>query len=1375
MASPEEVLSDLATLCGTAIPLNASEIVTVSEGWNKVLAWRDMFSEAFVSRWRILIIQQSNEDQLKEAFTTRVGELPDIFVGLIDTAARTLAPEREIIARESYRSYHPNNHSECQSIREYFGLFSSLGFQAWWWKVGLEVFHWCLETHVPYFEETDREELEKGVFASPFGRFFAIKIAIPAINASIKQQKEYENPIYSTLKNIWLETVSTPEIKSAVGELFYKNLFQYHPELLEYFNNVDMDSLALHLSQALDFVFQSINKIGDYKSQWRTVLEHLGEVHRAALIPTWGYPIIGQQILKIFPYNEKAGFSTKQLETALATLYREIVIIMQNPTSGEEKLIAQAEDWFTVVAKEWDWSPAVFSERMLNVKLEVGKTGTYAHTSEELQYGARVAWRNSAKCIGRISWSTLVVRDRRHVSDASEMFNECLKHLDLATGGTNLLSVMTVFRPMKPLEMWGPRFWNSQFVRFAGYKGEGENGKVLGDPANAEFTEFLIRKKLWTPPEVKSEFDVLPLVLKLPENDQPFVFQLPNEYVHLCKIYHPNYPKVEELGLKWCAVPAITNFNLKLGGIDYACCPFNGWFMELEVTRNLIDRYQISNRFADAVGVDKSIKLWENRVWHEVAVAVLYSFERSKMTIVDQFTAGKSFYTHCQREKEAGRECPGQWSWIGGLVGPNNAVWHHEMRDFYLEPQYHYCCEHWLTTDLPEDSPALAIESPQVIKLAAASHTRPEHKLRVLIMYGSETGNSELVARRVAKELSLLKPKLANLNEYGSDSEKRSHLIDRFTHILVVTSTFGCGDPPSNAFKFLLAPLPALNDKVKYSVLALGSSIYPDFAKYGITVEKAFSESGAKRLLPLHKADDAKGASDSIEEWIKLVTATVLPPSIKSEILSSESNQHRAPPVLSISWSKDPTQTELAQYSWTKTPNSSYCISSCESNEELLSNGDVNSRSTRKITFKLPDGVVYETGDHLAIYPLNSLAVVRRFAELLGVSDQLNNKFTLQLNDNDEILPADVSFPNPGVLGEVLQGFVDFAIKANHSIDFIRLFHLALCNKQDPPPELKEKIERIRNWISAADQMKATNKGEIEKIQNEISEYYPTIIDLLEDFPPEYRASLEDILVLLPRLSPRYYSISSSSITLPHVSITVGVVHNQTKANKWIHGVCSNYLARLSPKQEVLLAVRSSSFRAPKSLSDPVIFVGPGTGLAPMIGFLEDRNHLATSSKEAEAQLGPSHVYFGCRVADDVIYSKELAQWSKNKVISDLHIAYSRQVPGERAYVQDLLKRSGKELFELLNNPRTHFYICGDAAMADGCFEACVAVLSKFAQISRVAAVRHITVMKSQARWQLDVWGIISHFSESRDKIRALKQKAAKVWYNQFVNEEETQ
>ena len=109
--------------------------------------------------------------------------------------------------------------------------------------------------------------------------------------------------------------------------------------------------------------------------------------------------------------------------------------------------------------------------------------------------------------------------------------------------------------------------------------------------------------------------------------------------------------------------------------------------------------------------------------------------------------------------------------------------------------------------------------------------------------------------------MQLLRPSLASLNDFADDKVRRT-IAQRYGKVLVVTSTFGAGQPPSNAAKFAANPLPqGALEGVQHAVLALGSSIYPDFVAYGKAVERELKAAGSKELISLTVADEAK------EKW----------------------------------------------------------------------------------------------------------------------------------------------------------------------------------------------------------------------------------------------------------------------------------------------------------------------------------------------------------------------------------------------------------------------------------------------------------------------------------------------------------------------------
>lgn len=326
--------------------------------------------------------------------------------------------------------------------------------------------------------------------------------------------------------------------------------------------------------------------------------------------------------------------------------------------------------------------------RLREVRAEIERTGTYTHTAEELAFGARVAWRNSARCIGRLYWNSLRVRDRRHVSTAEGVAVECVNHLRAAVSGGRIRPTITVFAPDRP-ETPGPRIWNEQLVRYAGY--EMDDGSVVGDPRYTGFTTMA--RKLGWPGGPGTPFDVLPLVISMGDGT-PLLSTIPGDAVPEVPLSHPRYPWFERLGLRWHAVPVISNMCLEIGGICYRAAPFNGWYMGTEIgARNLADsdRYDLLPAVAARLGLDVRDErtLWRDRALVELNVAVLHSFARAGVTMTDHHTESRRFLAHLEREERAGRVCPADWSWIVPPISASaTPVFHRYYDDVWLSPNF---------------------------------------------------------------------------------------------------------------------------------------------------------------------------------------------------------------------------------------------------------------------------------------------------------------------------------------------------------------------------------------------------------------------------------------------------------------------------------------------------------------------------------------------------------------------------------------------------------------------------------------------------------------------------------------------------------------
>lgn len=331
------------------------------------------------------------------------------------------------------------------------------------------------------------------------------------------------------------------------------------------------------------------------------------------------------------------------------------------------------------------------ASRLRAVRAEIDETGTYTHTPDELTFGARVAWRNSARCIGRIYWKTLQVRDRRTVGDATGVAEECLAHLSEAYRGGRIRSTITVFAPDRPGAP-GPRIHNEQLVRYAGH--ELPDGGVRGDPRMADFTAKAIAMG-WERPDPLGRFDVLPLIVT-GQDGETALREVPRDSVHEVPIRHPDFEWFAELRLRWYAVPAISEMPLEIGGVRYPAAPFNGWYLDTEIgARNFsdADRYNLLPVVARRLGLDTSSPrtLWKDRAQLEMTRAVLWSFEQAGVTMADHHTESDRFLTHIEREERAGRACPADWSWIVPPMGGSlTSVFHRYYDDVdpYSSPAF---------------------------------------------------------------------------------------------------------------------------------------------------------------------------------------------------------------------------------------------------------------------------------------------------------------------------------------------------------------------------------------------------------------------------------------------------------------------------------------------------------------------------------------------------------------------------------------------------------------------------------------------------------------------------------------------------------------
>jgi nitric-oxide synthase len=346
--------------------------------------------------------------------------------------------------------------------------------------------------------------------------------------------------------------------------------------------------------------------------------------------------------------------------------------------------VAEAEEFIRHFYAENPGSPW---DRIEAVRAQVARTGTYAHTAEELTWAARAAWRHAGRCSGRDKWRTLRVRDCRDVRDPEQVAAQVVAHLREATCGGRVRSYITVFAPDAPCRP-GPRILNGQAVRYAGYR---HAGGVTGDPANAALTE-LAAALGWE--GGGGRFDVLPLVVT-DSGGQPHMFSVPRDAVLEVPITHPRFGWFAGLGLRWYAVPVITDMYLTAGGIRYPCAPFNGWYQaSTEVgVRNLGDegRYNMLPAVAAGMGLDMSSRstFWPDRAAVELAAAVHHSYREAGVMVTDHQAEMTRFTRFAAAEEATGRPWCAEWAWIVPPIGGSTtAAFHRAYPEAALQPGF---------------------------------------------------------------------------------------------------------------------------------------------------------------------------------------------------------------------------------------------------------------------------------------------------------------------------------------------------------------------------------------------------------------------------------------------------------------------------------------------------------------------------------------------------------------------------------------------------------------------------------------------------------------------------------------------------------------
>jgi len=547
----------------------------------------------------------------------------------------------------------------------------------------------------------------------------------------------------------------------------------------------------------------------------------------------------------------------------------------------------------------------------------------------------------------------------------------------------------------------------------------------------------------------------------------------------------------------------------------------------------------------------------------------------------------------------------------------------------------------------------------------------------VTVLWASQTGNAEALAAQLARQLQARghRTALHAMDEY------RVADLPMAGQLLLVTSTFGDGDPPDNGTAFwsaLRSADTARLDDLRYAVLALGDPSYDQFCGFGRQLDARLTALGARPLLPRTDCEPEQLRSAAIR-WMKQVLSVLEP--VTADALQPASG--------TTGFCEDEAQTQASPDATPGTHRHSPLLARLAVNR-LLS-APASGKETRQFVFDL-DGqnLPYEAGDALGVWPVNNPAVVAEVLALTG-------------------LPQDAEVQLDGLPAMPL------AKALIHHLDITRI----------TPDLLRFVRERSRHPRLAALMQDNHQDALGQWLQGR------QIADLLRAFP--VRAGLTEWLGVLRRLLPRLYSIASSPKVSPDaVHLTVSVVRYGCDGRAR-GGLCSTFLADRADRAPVpVFLQRSAHFRPPRTPDTPMIMVGPGTGVAPFRAFLQER--------QATGASGRNWLFFGEQHADSGFYFRdEFAAMRRNGTLHRLTTAFSRDQT-DKIYVQDRMREHGAELWAWLQDG-AHFYVCGDASrMARDVDAALKDVVREHGGMDGTAAADYVARLAREKRYVRDVY-----------------------------------
>jgi cytochrome P450/NADPH-cytochrome P450 reductase len=586
--------------------------------------------------------------------------------------------------------------------------------------------------------------------------------------------------------------------------------------------------------------------------------------------------------------------------------------------------------------------------------------------------------------------------------------------------------------------------------------------------------------------------------------------------------------------------------------------------------------------------------------------------------------------------------------------------------------------------------------------VAAPPPSVAAHGTPLLVLFGSNLGTSEELARGIADAAAAQRfsVRAGWLDDYAGKLPTEGG-------VLIVCASYN-GAPPDNAAGFYAwlqdGMAPNALAGVRYTVFGCGNrnwaATYQAVPRF---IDEKLSEFGAERLFDRGEGDAQEDLDAQARAWRVALWKHVAK---ELGIAFDARAESDARPRYELEMVAGPQANPLAA------AHGATAMRVLVNRE--LQTGD--ERSTKHIEVELPAGAAYAIGDHLGVVAENPPAVVERAMRRFGFAPDTYVRLRAP-GGRASALPLGV----PVAVERLLAHYVELQTTATRN-------HVAILAEHTQCPNTKPKLLGL-----------ASDESESDAYRTEVKRKRRSVLDLLEEHPA-CELPFETFLGMLAPMTPRYYSISSSPLVESgRCSITVGVVREPAWSGRGVfEGACSTYLDRHAAEQTIDAFVKDSKsgFRLPADLLRPIVMIGPGTGLAPFRGFLQERDAL----RRGGTALGRALLFFGCRHPErDYLYRDELERYAAEGIV-ELHVAFSR-LGEQKTYVQHRIAEQADTVWELLEHDAV-VYVCGDGSRMEPDVRAALAELYRQKTgADDAAASAWLDVLMAAKRYNLDVWG----------------------------------